>query len=57
MSFNTECIHFNPLYHKKKEISKPIIDQKKAVYIDMFWCNGKKKYIEECSDPCEIIEQ
>ena len=56
MSFNTECIHFNPLYHKKKEISRPVMDREEVAYIDLFWCNGKKEYIEECLDPCEIID-
>lgn len=57
MSFNTECIHFNPLHHKKKKIPKPIMNQEEVEYIDLFWCNGKKKYIEDCPDPCEIIDQ
>jgi len=57
MSFNTECIHFNPLHHKKKRIPKPVMDRRGVEYFDMFWCNGKKKYIDECSDPCEFIEQ
>ncbi len=57
MSFNTECINFNPLYHKKKEIYKPVMDREEVVYIDLFWCNGKKEYIEDCPDPCEIINK